>query len=178
LMVLMSIIVGLGVTEILVNVARQIKARKRSKVFWAHSGMVALLFLAFLQVWWESWQLHAVTVWTFPDLLMMLATPVGLFLISHLIFPDDFEDADFEVYYFDISRILWPSAAVTVLAAVLLHPVAFGGNLMTADNALPFAMMGFFLVLALTKARWLHLSAVPLLMAALLVDVMVFRPVL
>ncbi len=178
LMVLMSIIVGLGITEILINVARQIKLRKSSKPFWVHSGVVALLFLAFLQVWWESWQLRVVNEWAFPHLLLMLATPVGLFLISHLIFPEDFEDADFEEYYFENSRLLWPAAAVTVLSALSFYPIIFGSPIIIADNALPFAMIGFFAILTISKARALHLAAIPILILALLIDVMVFRPVL
>jgi hypothetical protein len=178
LMVLMSIIIGLGVTELLVNVARQIKHRKSGKAFWVHSGVVVLLFLAFLQVWWESWQLRVVDEWAFPYLLLMLATPVGLFLISHLIFPDDFENADFEVYYFENTRLLWPAGAVTVLAALIFQPIAFGGEFISADNAPSLSMIGFFIILTVFRARALHLAAIPILILALLIDVMVFRPIL
>lgn len=45
LMVLLSIIVGLGISEILTNVARQIRARKSVQGFWVHSGVVVMLTL-------------------------------------------------------------------------------------------------------------------------------------
>ena len=105
LMVLLSIIIGLGISELLTNVAIQIRARKSTRGFWVHSGVVVLLFLSFLQLWWESWELRTVEVWTFPALLMMLAAPAALFVISHLVYPDKIEDADLEEYYFRNTRV-------------------------------------------------------------------------
>lgn len=45
LMVLLSIIIGLGVSEILTNVAKHIRARKSVRGFWVHSGVVVMLTL-------------------------------------------------------------------------------------------------------------------------------------
>lgn len=48
-MVLLSIIVGLGVTELLTNLARQIKHRSASAFYWLHTVIVAFVFVALLQ---------------------------------------------------------------------------------------------------------------------------------
>jgi len=178
LMVLLSIIIGLGTTEILVNIARQVKARKTCKAFWVHSGVVALLFLGFLQIWWESWGLHEVEQWAFPHLLLMIATPVGLFIISHLVFPDDFEDADMEQHYFDNARLLWGAGAFTILASILFKPLAFGHELWIAGNASSFGMVGFCIALAATGYRPLHLATIPIFVIAMALDVMLFQPFL
>ena len=178
LMVLMSIIIGLGLSELLTNVARQIRARKTSRPFWVHSGVVILMFLAFLQIWWEAWDLRVIEVWTFPALLMMLAAPAGLFVISHVMYPDVIEDADLEDYYFRNSRVLWSIAAFVVIAATGFRPLAFGHSLLDVDNLSSVLMIGMFVALAASKHRALHLAALPAILATLILDIMVFRPVL
>ncbi len=60
-MVLFSIIVGLGITELLTNVARQIRLRSKTKFSLLHTSVVAILFVALLQQWWEAWALQSVS---------------------------------------------------------------------------------------------------------------------
>ena len=55
LMVLVSIIIGLGIVEILTGIARQIRCRESIQGYWIHSVLVAIVFFALLQQWWEIW---------------------------------------------------------------------------------------------------------------------------
>ena len=64
LMVLMSIIVGLGIAALLAGVADLLRARNSTSFYWVHSLLVAVIFLALAQVWWESWDLRAAPEWT------------------------------------------------------------------------------------------------------------------
>ena len=75
LMVLMSIIVGLGIAALLTGVADLLRARRVTVVYWVHAMLVMIIFLALAQVWWESWSLRTAPEWTFVGLLMMLASP-------------------------------------------------------------------------------------------------------
>ena len=107
-MVLLSIIVGLGVTELLTNFARQIQNRATIKFYWIHTILALLVYVALLQQWWEIWGVRDVPTWTFPGLLMMLAGPTGLFLIANLLFPEPVRDTNFRDYYFDrLKPVLW-----------------------------------------------------------------------
>jgi hypothetical protein len=178
MMVLLSIIVGLGITEILVNIARQIKMRKSSKASWIHSGIVAMLFLGFLQIWWESWGLRELDQWAFPHLLLLLVTPVGLFIISHLVYPDTLDGVDMETYYFDNTRLLWLAAALMIPTGMIFNAIAFGGSVFIMGNLTTFLMVGLFVLLAFCQYRPLHMAAVPTLMVLLILDVMIFQPYL
>ncbi len=60
-MVLFSIIVGLGITELLTNVARQIRLRSKTKFSLLYTSVVAILFVALVQQWWEAWALQSVS---------------------------------------------------------------------------------------------------------------------
>jgi len=174
-MVLLSIIVGLGVTELLTNVARQIQIRSRQKFYWAHSLLVALVFVALLQQWWESWDQRFVETWSFPILLLMIGAPVGLYVISHLLFPKSIEDTDFEEFYYDNIRVTYIIGIATVIFAAIYRPLSFGDNLIDPDNIASVIILIVFLILAFVRRKLVHETLVPLLCAAVIFDVLFFH---
>lgn len=174
-MVLFSIIVGLGITELLTNIARQIQQHARSRPYWLHSFLVAIIFVAFLQQWWEMWSLQTQEMWSFPVLLLMLGGPVCLYVISHLMFPDEIEGTDFKAIYFDDARIIYILAALAVTLATLFRPLSFGFPLFVTDNLASFGFLLSFIVLAISKNRWVHGIIVPLMLIALLSDILIFN---
>ena len=100
LMVLVSIIIGLGIAEILTGLARALRCRDSVQHYWVHSVLVLLVFVAQIQQWWESWGLRDAPEWTFLALIMMLVGPVCLFLITHLLFPEPVDGANLREYYY------------------------------------------------------------------------------
>lgn len=141
LMILLSIIVGLGLAEILTGIARLLRDGRQSEFRWIHSAAVITVLLALLQTFWESRGLQQVDTWTFPAMLLMLATPIALFTIAHILFPPDGQFANLGEYYFAQARLIWVLALVTVILGVSFRPLAFGMPLLVADNvsALPSA---------------------------------------
>ena len=87
LMILLSIIVGLGLAEILMGIAGILREGRQAEFAWIHAATVIAIFLALLQTFWESWSLQEIEVWTFPAMLLMLSAPILLFTIAHILFP-------------------------------------------------------------------------------------------
>ncbi len=174
-MVLLSIIVGLGVTELLTNVARRIQERAHTKGYWVHSLLVAIIFVALLQQWWESWDQRAVETWTFPILMLMLGGPIGLYIISHLLFPNAIKGTDFKAYYYHNQRIVYLIAAITVVFAGAYRPLSFGHSLIDPDNIASVVAILVLLVLAAIREKLVHEILVVILFAATLLDVLVFH---
>ncbi len=172
LMVLVSIIVGLGIAEILTGVARMIRCRDSITSYWVHSLAVVLVFLALLQQWWEAWGLRDTVEWTFGSLLLMLAGPVGLNLIAHLLFPERMQGANVRDYYFGAGRAVWTIAAITVLLATLFRPVVFDWQLLVPDNATSLAFFLGFALLAVSKRPAFHATLMPIFIALLLLDIL------
>jgi len=176
LMVLVSIIVGLGVAEILTGVARQIRCRSSSAAYWVHSCGVTMIFFALLQNWWELWGLRDIDEWVFAGLVLMLLTPAGLYLIAHLIFPDPIEGADIKTYYYGDMRPVWWLAVLVATASTLFKPVVFGAELFNMDNAASVLLIGAFITLATSKNATAHSFLVPGVLLLLLWDVLWWNP--
>ena len=177
-MVFVSIIVGLGVAEVLTGIAKQIRWRHSIAGYWVHSCGVSLIFLALLQNWWELWQLSQMPEWTFFSLVLMLIAPASLYLIAHLIFPEPMRNSDFRSHYYGAMRPIWWLAILTVLSSTLFRPIAFGADVLVMDNAVSALMLAGFVALAVSKNLTLHASLVPTFLILLIWDVVRWHPVI
>ena len=170
LMILLSLIVGLGLTEILSGIARSMKRDGLRGFSWTHSATSLVVFLALLQTFWESWGLRAVEEWSFPAMLLMLGSPILLFLIAHILVPERENAGTLEDYYFERARLLWSLAALTVIVGTLFRPIAFSMPLWVPDNASAVPTLAVCILLSVSNARWLHRLLVPIVLAFLLLD--------
>lgn len=175
ILIMLSIIVGLGIAELLTNVARQIKTGKACKGYWVQSLVVATILIALFQQWWESWDLQQVDNWTFPIVLMMMMPSIGLFIIAHLLFPEKIENADLKNHYFSITKKSWGIAALVVITSVLFRPVAFGNPLIDMDNISSLFLLIIFFSLSVSKNKRLSEFLVPVLFLAVVLDILVFN---
>ena len=176
LMVLVSIIVGLGIAEILTGIAHQIRYRYASKWYWLHSFGIALVTVALLQSWWELWELRQVAEWVFYSMVLMLISPAALYLIAHLAFPERGQGTDMRAYYYDQMRPIWWLAVLSTATSTLFQPLAFGSSLIHPDNAVPALFVAGFVALALSRNVVLHSVVVPLFLLLLVGDVLIWHP--
>lgn len=175
LMVLVSIIIGLGVAEVLTGVARVLRHRDSVRLNWVHTALVAAIFLALLQMWWESWGLQDMSEWSFPGLLMMLTGPVCLFLIAHLLYPEVVAGSDLRRYYYEVARPIWILGVLGVTGSTTFRPLLFGQPFFAADNATSLILFLGFVALAISKNRALHSVLVPTFLILLLLDTLLIN---
>ena len=172
LMLFVSLIVGLGVAEVLTGVTRIIRERETTSPYWIHSLFIVIVFLALLQQWWEIWGVRDVEAWTFPGLLLMLGGPIGLFIIANLLFPEPVRGTDFKNYYFGkMKPVIW-IAVFSVLLAVSFRPIVFGSKLFALENLSSFVIMAIFVSLTFIKKEWYQGTMVLSVFLALLADVL------
>jgi hypothetical protein len=128
LSVLVSIIVGLGLSHLLATTARLIQARDRVQLYGPTLIWMGVLFVLQIQIWWAAFEWESSAVWTFFSFLLFLMLPIGAYLLSVLLVPDlDAPDAvDLRASYFANRR--WFFGLLTVLPLVsLLHEQVHGG---------------------------------------------------
>ena len=174
LMILLSLIVGLGVTEILSGIARFLKTSGTHKIPWIHSVATLAVFIALLQTFWESWGLRTIETWSFPAMLLMLGSPISLYLMAYILFPEQHDRTSLDDYYLERAPLLWPLAGLTVIVGTLFRPLAFGDPLWVVDNASGIPILAICGVLTVTGNRVVHRILVPVVLAAVLWDTLTF----
>ena len=106
LTVLISIILGLGITHLLSGVARSVSRRATTAFYWPTLVWILVLLVLIVQVWWADFSLSAQTQWTFAGFASTLLIPATLYFMSFLLLPDtsDMHDTYFEnrVWFFSL----------------------------------------------------------------------------
>jgi len=130
LSVLISIVLGLGITNLLTGLARVVQMRGRVKIFWPAIVWVFTLLLIHIQTWWSMFGLRGVETWTFFAFATQLMQPILLFFLSALVLPDfDRDEAlDLRANYFAQTRWFF-GMFCAVLFVSLLRNYSVSGHL-------------------------------------------------
>lgn len=173
LAVLISIVLGLGVANILTGYAAIIRNRARIRSFWPTYLMMANLFLIHLQMWWSMYGLRNVPTWTFPMFLFTILQPVFIYLMSAVLVPaiPDQGEVDLEEAYF--REISWFSAGLFISVVVsITRSVLTDGHLPSVPNLAAhavFAIQG--LIGLLSRNKRVHMILAPAVSLVLIVYV-------
>ena len=178
LMVLVSVVIGLGLTEILTGWANLLRARDGIRFYWVHVLLQGGVFFALLQQWWEFWEMEGMGEISFFAVLTLLASPILLFLIAHLLFPAQAQGANLEEYYYRQSSLLWILVVLGTLKGTFLDALVFGYPVFHPANLSGIPMVACALVLAVSKNRRLHGVLVPIIILTVLLDTILATPVI
>lgn len=118
--VLTSLILGLGIAQILTSVADIVSNLKNVKLFLPHTLLTLAVFLLHIQEWWINYQYSAVVEeWTLNIILSILIYPILLFLLARMLFPTGIRghETDLNHYFFDQWRWFYGLACGTFLVS-------------------------------------------------------------
>lgn len=147
LSVLISIILGLGIAQLLAGVGRWIECRRSLQPFLPTVLWIGVLLLIHVQTWWTMFGLRGLTEWTFVKFAIVLLQPILLYLLATVASPA-ISDAGGSMRdsYFD--RRPWFFGLLASLLAVSL------GKDLLVSGALPgpmnLAFHGLFLAVAIS----------------------------
>ncbi len=159
--ILTSLILGLGITQILTGAADISSNLENVKVGYAHSLLIIVVFNLHIQEWWESYHMaNQIEEWTIPMVLFVLIYPISLFTLARMIFPTGLRESetDLDAYYYD----QWPWFFVIFL---LVPVISFFQNIIIggygiASQIPQFSLATVILIFLLfrIKNRWAHVG--------------------
>jgi len=88
LSVLVSIIIGLGISQVLSGVANLLVDRARVRFYWVWGVAVAMVFLASVQFWWSTFSVGGAVATNFFSFIFFLLSPIVLYLAAVVVLPD------------------------------------------------------------------------------------------
>lgn len=147
LSVLISIVLGLGLTHLLAGMAKLMRHRSYVCFYAPTLVWMGLLFLLHVQIWWAVFDLRRVSEWTFFAFVLVLAIPTLVYLLTFLLVPDfDREErVDLKASYFGNRRWFFALFALLPLVSLTQEYAVSQSIQWDAD---PLFRLGF-LVLAL-----------------------------
>ena len=151
--VLISIILGLGITLVLTGIAEMIKRWKNITHFWPYLIWIALVFVLHLQEWWICYDLKSVTSWSLPSFLFVVSYPILLFIMANLIFPTDWskEGLDIREFYFSSYTKFFVCMILLIIISIIQNVLLAGYHI--EDQVGLFILLLVFSVLLIKPTR-------------------------
>src|ERR1051326_185939 len=125
LSVLLSIVLGLAVTQLRGGFAALVHARGRITMYWPVPVQMAATLLITVQVWWAMFGMHNVHRWTFAGFLVVLAQAIAVYLMAAFIPPEVASDGrvDLREAYFREARWFFGSIVAALAISLLKNRV-------------------------------------------------------
>ena len=127
LSVLLSIVLGLGLTQLLTAGGRLIRHRDRVRVHWLPLLWAALLLLIYVQVWWSMYGMRLRRDWTFLAFVTVLAQASTLYLMAAVALPELVDgDVDLGRYFDRHHRWFFAFFLLTLIISVVKDVIMSG----------------------------------------------------
>jgi hypothetical protein len=98
--VLLSVVIGLGLTHLLTGLSKTIHHRDTLRTYWVHLMWVFNIALYIVAIWWGMFWWSGQSSWSFLQFLFILLYAIVLFLLASLLFPWDMTpDQDLEEHF-------------------------------------------------------------------------------
>jgi hypothetical protein len=133
-MVLVSVIMGLGITTILDGTITALRADTPWKPGLIHSLWVLTLFLFTIHLWLLRWQVSSRPAWTQAEILAFLYVPVVLFALAKMAFPAKSGEVDLTAYLLDNRRAFFGLWAMLYLGMAFGPAVFYEAGAVYADD--------------------------------------------
>lgn len=116
--VLISVILGLGITQILTGIANLFQWNDRVSLYWPYVLWVIFVLVMHIQEWWVTYELKDYHPWRLPIFFFIMLYPVNLFILAKLLLPTATKGKSInlkEFYFKNYRRIF----LVTIVSAIL-----------------------------------------------------------
>jgi hypothetical protein len=134
LAVLISIILGLGITQLLSGFGRWIEQRASLRAYGPAIAWTAILLVTHIQGWWAMFGMRHHSDWTFIQFCIVLLQPITLYLMATLVLPGaNASELDMRSNYFAQRRWFF-GLLMGLLTISVVKDVALNGELPDPAN--------------------------------------------
>lgn len=165
LSVLVSIILGLAITQILQGFRDLMQARTRLRTYWPSLLWAIMLLVVCVQEWWALFGWRDFQPWTFFGFSLVLAQVVATYLAAALVLPDvrGDEAIDLRTYYYANHRWFFAMGGLTVAISISKDWLLSGKPPWPASNFIAqLIFVAIFATCAITTRERAHKLLAPL----------------
>ena len=174
--VVMSIVLGLAVTQLLKGAAQLYRKRASVQAYWLHWAWVVLLVFFSLVFWWTFWNYRDIAEWDFFRFVVYLSPSIALFFLTAIAFPDPSEPAaDMKAYYFSIRAGFFGTFALLGVLAGLTASVVRGLPVLDPSNLFRLALVVLSLIVMRSASERVHAAVWALSAGLLVVFIVLFQ---
>jgi hypothetical protein len=158
--VLISVVMGLGITHLLTGISKVVQYRDTTRAYWVHVMWTVNVLLYIVVIWWGMFWWSSLPEWNFFQFLFVTLYAILLFLIAAMLYPWDFpHDFEFETYFFNIRG--WFFGLQVVAWLIDIRETTFKADMGLRELPELYllfvsTMLAFSLAAAVTRSRKFH----------------------
>lgn len=172
--ILVSIILGLGITQLLSSFSDLLYNYKKVTFYWPHTIWVVFVLFLHVQDWFITYQLKDLTVWYLPQLLFVLLYPIMLFTTAKMLLPTNDSEEKLNMKHFYLSQfpIIFLLMAINILLSISFNIILLKRDF--TEQALLILFLITMVVMAIKKpvSELLHGSVSILLLVATVLSIL------
>jgi len=163
LSVLLSIVIGLAITQVLQGLRGLILTRAKVKLYLPTVIWAGLTLLIAIQMWWASFGLRTRGNWTFLAFIVIVLQAISVYMASAVVLPNITGDSfvDLRDHYFAHRRWFFGFMLASIVFSAAKE-LALNGHLPGRRNGefhVIFCLVA--LVAAITRREWIHKLLAP-----------------
>ena len=158
LSVLVSIILGLGITRLLTGCGQLIEDRDRGRTYWPSLLWAVVLLVIHVQTWWSMFGMRSHEGWTFLAFLVVLLQPIALYLLAALVLPTlaPGEPVDLRSHYYRQARWFFGLLIVLLVVSLVKDLIVSGALPAPVNVAFHLVFMALAAAVAVTAQPRYH----------------------
>src|SRR5256885_7382510 len=142
---LMSIIVGLGVTNLLAGAGRAFYRRKQNPIDGVHLVFTGATLLLLVLQWWITFKWNTEVNWSFDKFLILIVWAICLYMLTVFLYPPDLSEQEEQGDRFHRNRTGYYSTFI-VMCLLDITQTAIHGQIFQPVWYLPY--VGHYAILA------------------------------
>jgi hypothetical protein len=140
--ILVSIILGLGITFILSSFSDLLFHYAEVRFYWPHTIWIFFLLFLHVQDWVITYQLKDKAIWTLPSVLFVLLYPSVLFMCARMLMPDEDKEKkkDLKQFYEKEYPIIFKIFSAAILLSIFFNLILLNQDLISQLPLLIFLL--------------------------------------
>jgi hypothetical protein len=177
--ILVSIILGLGITQILTSFSDLLYHSRRVKMYWPHVAWTIFILFLHIQDWFVTYQLKHLQAWPLPLLLFILAYPIALFITAKMLFPQEGEGPSFALkdYYYEKFPLIFILVIVCIILSISFNIYLLHARWTEQILLFLFLFVLSWIVIGKVKNQTIHRSLALLLMLGMIISIILEKNV-
>ena len=173
--VLISIILGLGITQILTGIADLFHKSEKVKLYWPHTLWMLLVLFLHVQEWWVMYELKDFTQWRLPTFLFIMLYPINLFLLARMLFPTSLKGKviDLKVFYLKKYRKLFILFILLGVLSVLYNVLILNLSILTQSIQGLIILCFVGITIKENQQEWIHKSLAVIITLIMVVSILI-----
>ena len=156
--VLVSIVIALGLAELVTAWGEVLRNRARVRFYWLHLFWSIFSVMLMIQMWWGIWDFNSLQDWTLAAPTALVVQSLVLVLTAQMISPKigPSQPADMKVFYYGNARVFFIPGGLLLISMAANEVVFLDQPLVHPENMVRGAGVVLCAIAAYTKNERVH----------------------